>query len=43
MTLPLFDVVHSHLVTRFVLTGPRASLLRTVGAYADLSHMPIGN
>jgi hypothetical protein len=29
VTLPSFDVVHSHSVTRLSLTGPRASLLRT--------------
>ena len=29
LTLPSFDVVHSHSVTRLSLPGPRASLLRT--------------
>jgi hypothetical protein len=29
VTLPSFDVVHSHSVTRLSLPGPRASLLRT--------------
>ena len=28
MTLPSFDVVHSHPVTRLVLAGPRASVPR---------------
>jgi restriction system protein len=29
LTLPLFNVVHSHSVTRLVWPGPRASFLRT--------------
>ena len=29
LALPLFDVVHSHSVTRLVLPGPRASFLQT--------------
>jgi hypothetical protein len=29
VTLPLFDVAHTHPVTRLVLTGPRASFSRT--------------